>query len=113
MTEQPNIFDEQVIKGGQIGYHQLLKFQMYWINKSMAIDVKRQIINLVFGLETMLVPYLDDDYNINKENLLKEFKGNKVGLNDQVFIAKSKYRLLVALMDRCGLLLEKSMVDEI
>ena len=111
MVEQ-DFFGEETLKGADLGYEQLLKFQMFWINKAIALDVKRQIINLIFGLESMLITYLDETYKQEKEELIKEYKNkDKIGLFEQTFIAKNKYRLLIALMDRKGLLLEKSQTD--
>ncbi len=98
--------DKDFISGRELGFQHLLRVQIYWINKAFAMNEKLTIINLVFGLESMLIAYIDKTYK--KEN--KELIDNN---KSKFTIAKHRYRLLIGLMDRKNLLLERGLIDEI
>jgi len=97
---------ETFMVGREIGFQDLLRTQLYWINKAIAESNGRVIINLVFGLESMMLPYADGDYKAEITKLIKRSLSS-------VQIAKEKYRHLIVLMDRRGFLIEKSRIDEI
>lgn len=103
--------DDTYFKGSEMNFQQLLRTQMYWINKAIAMGERRTLVNLIYTLESMILPYADDDYT--KENAKLNGDNSKISITKKVRIHRERYRLLIALMDRKGLLLERSRVDYI
>ena len=102
--------DDSYFKGGELNFQQLLRINMFWINKAIAMGERRTLINLVYTLESMLLPYADKEYKEENEKLNSN---GKISITKRINITKERYRLLIALMDRKGLLLERTRIDYI
>lgn len=112
MDGEKGEFEEMVEKvSGQIGYEQLVLFQVnriaQIISKPLAPgQYKHEFSDAVENLYQLLSPYVDAKYTADFSKLMESYEQNKKSYGEYGF-AQSNFGLLMQLLDRLGLLLTR------
>lgn len=106
------------VVGTEIGFQKLLHFQTLMINQAFANQGYVSYGFLIDGLDDLLCPYSenDDDFQNEITKAKEQFKiKGDVPSNSRAGLGfnRRRFRLLIKLMDRNGLLLDKEAEDEV
>ena len=115
MEETKEEFEDTAQVKGTIDYEQLLLQQVNRIAQIAsrhitAEEYKRELPDAVESLYQLLTPYIDNQYRSDVTKLTTDAKANKEAYGEYGY-SLSKFGLLLALMDRLNLLLEKKMQE--